>query len=147
MTGWVYEYVKKLNLSGHTLEVGSYDENGSVRDLFTDYIGVDIRAGKNVNIQMDGHKLEFPDEAFDNVLSLESLEHDEAFWVTVSEMKRVLKKGGVMVLTVPWFHFPPHEYPKDYWRFSDDGLRVLFVPLWVQKIERFQNSLMGHAVK
>ena len=39
----VHEYIRQMWLKGRTLDVGSYDVNGSLRDLFDDYVGVDMR--------------------------------------------------------------------------------------------------------
>ena len=126
MTSEVFEYVRALGLTGKTLEVGSRDVNGSVKRLFTDYTGIDRIQGQNVDIVADGHDIPFPDETFDNVLCLETLEHDDAFLLTAGECRRVLKKGGSLVITVPGIGFPKHDYPKDYWRFTQDGLMLLF---------------------
>ena len=40
------------------LEIGSYNVNGKVRDLFlgsVKYIGIDLQEGPDVDIVMDGH--------------------------------------------------------------------------------------------
>ena len=37
----------------------------------------------------------------------------------------MLRPGGALVITVPGIEFPRHDYPSDYWRFTDDGIRVL----------------------
>ena len=121
----VYEFIKMLNLHGKTLDIGSLDINGSVKDLFTDYIGLDMRIGRNVDIQANSNFLPFKDSVFDNVLCLETLEHDAQFWQTLVESKRVLKSNGTVAVTVPGIGFHKHEYPSDYWRFTEEGLRIL----------------------
>jgi len=125
MTTDVINFIEGLGLHGATLDVGSFDVNGSVRHLFDDYIGLDMRAGKNVDVVANAAHLPFTDSVFDNVLCLEMLEHDATFWVTVQELKRVLKPGGVLVVTTPSIGFPHHEYPHDYWRFTADALLSL----------------------
>jgi ubiquinone/menaquinone biosynthesis C-methylase UbiE len=45
----------------------------------------------------------FKDEFFDTVLCSAVLEHDKFFWKTISEIKRVTKPGGVIVIGVPGF--------------------------------------------
>ena len=43
----------------------------------------------------------------------------------IAEIKRVLKPGGLIVLTTR-FAFPVHDAPSDYWRFTPYGLQKLF---------------------
>jgi len=126
MTPEVYEFVKKQGLTGKTLDIGSFNVNGDVRDLFPDYIGMDSRTGPNVDVVANAHGIPFECQTFDNVVCLEMLEHDQNPFMTISEIWRVLKLGGSVIVTVPGIGFPRHDYPSDYWRFTGDGFRVLF---------------------
>lgn len=126
MTPEVREFIKSLRLKGPVLEVGSMDVNGSVRDLFPRYVGLDLRQGKNVDVQASGHALPFKDGTFAGVLCLETLEHDSEFWLTVPELKRVLRKGGHLVITVPGIGFPHHDHPFDFYRFTADAVARMF---------------------
>jgi SAM-dependent methyltransferase len=45
----------------------------------------------------------FSDGSFDLILSNATLEHDPYFWLSVSEMRRVLRPGGVIVIGVPGY--------------------------------------------
>ena len=77
---YVKDKFPKKFVNCRVLDIGSLDINENNRYLFTDYkyIGVDIGAGKNVDIVCRGH--EFKDsEGFDIVISAECFEHDE-FW-------------------------------------------------------------------
>ena len=51
----------------------------------------------------------FADESFDTVLCNSVLEHDKHFWKSVSEMKRVTRPGGLIVIGVPGFTTLPIE--------------------------------------
>jgi SAM-dependent methyltransferase len=51
----------------------------------------------------------FADESFDTVLCNSILEHDKHFWKSVSEMKRVTRPGGLIVIGVPGFTTLPIE--------------------------------------
>ena len=127
MTQEVMDYVKGLNLKGKCLDVGSFNVNGCVREFFPEYyIGLDMRPGPNVDIVAQANALPFLNGIFDVVTCLEMLEHDRDMFGSIREMKRVLKPGGALVLTVPGIGFPKHDYPSDYWRITGDGLRVLF---------------------
>lgn len=75
----------------------------------------------------DIHALPFPDEDYDFVLCTETLEHVAAPWVAVEELRRVLRPGGVALVTAP-FLWPWHGSSRyaDFWRFTSDGMRHLF---------------------
>lgn len=115
------------NPSGRVLEVGSYDENGSVRRLFAgcQFVGIDMRQGPGVDLVMTSHNIDFPDESFDVVISTEMLEHDPFFWVSMAEMGRVLKPGGLLLITARGNGFKLHAYPDDYWRFMPSSFALL----------------------
>lgn len=55
------------------------------------------------------------------------MEHVENPFKAVEELYRVLKPGGKVLVSIPfiWPYHAASRY-KDYWRFSEDGLRVLF---------------------
>lgn len=121
---FVSQCITKYHIIDKTvLDVGSMDINGTARPLFVNsrYVGVDMLAGKNVDIIMNSNDLKFPDASYDVVLSLECLEHDEEFWSSLREIGRVLKPGGFMLLTTRGLGFPYHPYPKDCWRFTKDA--------------------------
>jgi len=110
----------------NVLEVGSRDINGSVRGFFKGpYIGIDSVDGDGVDQVMNSHALAFPDEAFDVVVCCETIEHDPAFWLTLSEIGRVLKSDGVLILTTRSNGFPDHKHPIDCWRFMADSVPLL----------------------
>src|SRR3989304_2569717 len=38
-------------------------------------------------------------------------------------LHRPLRPGGHLLVTTRGIHFPRHEFPADYWRFTAEGLR------------------------
>ena len=56
------------------------------------------------------------------------LEHVRNPALVMSEIRRVLAPGGYAHLVVPFCH-PFHEYPRDFRRFTRDGLRELAGPM------------------
>lgn len=126
---WVSEKREQYDFTGQAvLEVGSMNINGSVRSLFTGvsgYTGIDIREGPGVDFIMNAHEIRFPDESFGLVICLEMLEHDDEFWLSMKEMGRVLKHGGILMLTARGNGFLPHEFPHDYWRFMPSAFEKL----------------------
>jgi len=129
MTPEVYNWVKfvrdKFGLSGKVLDVGSRHINGDVRDLFDDYTGLDLVPGLNVDVVANAHNIPFPDAHFDVVCCLEMMEHDENFFLSLAEIYRVLKPGGWFLLTARGNGYELHDYPHDYWRFTQDGFMLL----------------------
>lgn len=109
-------------IRGRVLDVGSLDVNGNIKDLFADpweYVGTDMREGSNVDIIVNGHDLvkKFGKNSFDVVVCFDMLEHDDKPWVTVKNMRTVLKRGGWLLLGGPSLNHPRHNHPQDYWRF------------------------------
>jgi SAM-dependent methyltransferase len=62
------------------------------------------------------------DGYFDCVMMIEVLEHVQNPFGAAQEIERILKPNGLLILTVP-FNFQTHS---DYWRFTPEGLRLLF---------------------
>lgn len=122
---WIDKRTRWCPTDARFLEIGSRDINGHPerRGIYT---GLDRIGGPNVDIIGDGHALPFDREVFDYVICAETLEHDTAPWLTANEIYRVTKHGGLVIVTVPGIGFPRHDYPSDYWRFTTDGLSLLF---------------------
>ncbi len=64
------------------------------------------------------------EESIGLVLNLESLEHLPAPLKAIDEIHRVLRPNGLLILTTV-MHFKIHRAPKDYWRFTPDGMELL----------------------
>lgn len=130
MEWFVKNYVPVQEHKLKVLDVGSYNVNGTYRVYFPDtrfdYVGLDMAAGPNVDIVPANPYSwkEIDDNCYDIVISGQVLEHAEFFWVTVSEMTRVLKKDGLLCIIVP-NGFGEHRYPVDCWRFFTDGMIAL----------------------
>lgn len=116
--------------SGHVVEIGSQDVNGSIRSVCPkkfNYIGVDFIAGKGVDVVLDDpYILPFPDEAADIVITSSVFEHSEMFWLLFTEILRILKPNGLLYLNVP-SNGQVHRYPSDNWRFYPDAGKALCV--------------------
>lgn len=65
-----------------------------------------------------------PTARFDTVVCHQVLEHLPRPWLALAEMRRVLKPGGKLIVSVP--HLSRlHELPHDYFRYTPQGMQVL----------------------
>jgi SAM-dependent methyltransferase len=88
------------------------------------YVNLDILAVPGVDIRADAHALPFRDGQFTRVECDAVLEHVVDPRQVMREIGRVLAPGGWAHIVTPFCH-PFHEYPKDYRRFTPDGLRAI----------------------
>ena len=122
MTPQVKEFVEqyKKKLTGKVLEVGSYNVNGSVREIVDVTVGVDIRDGKGVDLVCSVEDLPkyFKPGHFDACVSTETLEHVENWKAFVTITWDMVKQGGWLVMTMAHQNKGRHDYPNDFWRFD-----------------------------
>lgn len=123
---WIDKRTRWCPTDAKFLEIGSRNINGAPERRVSSYIGIDLIAGLGVDIVADAHNIPFDGEHFDYCICAETLEHDKAPWITAKEIHRVTKPGGLVIVTVPGIAFPRHDFPSDYWRFTADGLALLF---------------------
>lgn len=123
---WVRAKKGEYGLDGplKILEVGSYNVNGSVRELFdqTNYTGIDIVRGPGVDEVRSSHALSprWLSSTFDLVVSTEMLEHDRKPWESLAQMYTVLEAGGLLLVTARGNGFGEHN-PPDRFRFMGQG--------------------------
>jgi SAM-dependent methyltransferase len=100
---------------------------GAGKTRYAGVVNLEISDGSNVDIVGHGADLPFKDDSVDLVIAQEVLEHVGDFTELVDEICRVLKPGGAFFCQVP-FQIGFHPGPKDYWRFTLQGLEHLFSP-------------------
>ena len=112
------------------LDLGSTEMGACYRPIFENpswkYIGADLESGPNVNLVLSHpyHWKEVRSGSVDVLVSGQVLEHVEFFWITMLEISRVLKPGGLACIVVP-SGGEEHRYPLDCWRFYPDGMNAL----------------------
>jgi SAM-dependent methyltransferase len=88
-------------------------------------VGFDIEKNDRVDFVGVNWDLPFNDNEFDALISTQVLEHTRKIPETIKEIKRVVKGGGLIFISVP-FVFPEHGAPYDYYRFTKYGLIEIF---------------------
>ena len=83
------------------LEVGSWDVTGSIRSNFSDcdYTGADITKGPGIDLVCPGQDIDASSGAFDTVISCECFEHNKFWLETFINMIRMLRPGGLCVVS------------------------------------------------
>ena len=86
----------------------------------------------------NANDMPFEDESFDLIMTSATLEHDKHFWLSLGEMKRVLRPGGLLIISVPGYVKDPERdrgrwtrtyrvhFAFDYYRFSEQAVREVF---------------------
>jgi hypothetical protein len=103
----------------------------NLREVFSDrrILGLDIHEGPGVDLVGDAHRMSSLIEpgSVAVFVSDDVLEHIEVPWLVALEVQRVLRVGGLALVSVPVI-WPEHAAPNDFWRMSPEGLRSLFGP-------------------
>ena len=115
------------------LDIGSFDKDGNynygliLNEKKWTYHGLDLKQGNNIDIVVENAydwEDEIEDETYDLVISGQAFEHIEFFWLTLEQVKRVLKPGGLFFLIVPSTG-PVHKNPYDCYRFNENSMKAM----------------------
>ncbi len=117
-------------LTGRLLDFGCGSKPYKALFDVQEYIGLDIEVSGHsirreaVDVYYDGMTIPFLDNHFDSIFSSEVFEHLFNLEEILSELHRVLKPGGHMLVTLP-FVWDEHETPYDFARYTSFGIAHL----------------------
>ena len=127
-TRTVSEAVRTMGprLGGSLLEVGcgAAPYRAFLEPLVRRYVASDYETTAHLDVVCDGARLGFRSDSFDSVLCTQVLEHVRDPERVLREIYRVLRGGGLALVTVP-LNSGIHMAPNDYGRFTEFGLREL----------------------
>jgi SAM-dependent methyltransferase len=136
---WLYErgtppLLDSLNSiagDGIVLDIGCFNRWAAAhvpKDCY--YIGLDYYEtamnwyGSVPDVFGEAQSLPIKSGAIHTVLLIDVLEHLTNHSGVLSEIRRVLKPGGTVIMKVP-FLYPLHDEPRDYRRFTVHGLKEM----------------------
>jgi len=118
-----------------------------------EYIAVDksnihkhmFQTSKEKFIDADIKDLPFDNNSIDTVILTQVLEHIDDPYKAMDEVKRVIKKDGILILSVP-FIYQAHAVPYDYFRFSEYGLKKLLKDYDYEILEFHYQGYLGTTI-
>jgi ubiquinone/menaquinone biosynthesis C-methylase UbiE len=131
LNGQVKKVSKTVGSNKHILDVGCGSKPYEKFFCQNNYVGIDIKesgeadGGKKPDKFFDGLTIPYDNNSFDFIICTQVLEHAVDPRRLLEECNRVLKKGGVIFLTMP-FVYPEHGTPYDFRRFTSYGHRQIF---------------------
>lgn len=115
------------HIRGCTLDLGA--GKAKYKDIIKrsadEYIAFDMVVGDNVDVVGDINETGFSADFFDTVVCTQVFEHIPKPWMAAKEIHRILKSGGVCIVTAPFIQ-ASHADPYDYFRYTPQGLSSLF---------------------
>jgi SAM-dependent methyltransferase len=124
-----YEKAIVKYASGNLVDLGCGNAPlcGIYKSLVKNYTWVDWPHSRHQQFQIDVEAdlsgvIPFLDEQFDTILLSDVLEHVSNPDLLFSEMARIVRPGGFLIVGVP-FMYLIHEEPFDYFRYTEFSLR------------------------
>jgi SAM-dependent methyltransferase len=123
------QLVRLTGASRRVLVVGGGTIGSGVGSLYSapdiEVIGFDIYGSPSVQMIADGHRIPLKSQSVDGVVIQAVLDHVLEPETVVSELRRVLRPGGVVYADTPFMQ-QVHEGPYDFTRYTESGHRYLF---------------------
>lgn len=131
VTNFMKKYGHEYDDNGVTLlDIAPQDHDGA-KPYFplskVETLDIDSKSGATYIADLCEDNSEIvPADHFDIVVCTEVLEHTLNPFLAVNEIRRILKPGGIALVSTP-YNFRIHGPLPDCWRFTEHGLRALFI--------------------
>jgi SAM-dependent methyltransferase len=133
----VVEWIRSLQ--GRVLNLGA----GGTRFRLDNCLELEHVLFRHTDVVADAHHLPFRDQAFDAVVTFNTFEHLADPVRAASEIHRVLKPGGRLVLHTAFLQ-PVHEPPYHFYNTTEYGLRRWFADFEIQGLSVSPNFNPGY---
>jgi SAM-dependent methyltransferase len=136
---WLKKFAS-VYLSGRLIDIGcgSKPYTELLAAYVDEHLGIDhlesLHDKSRVDLFGTAYNLPAEDSSFDSAICTAVLEHLEEPEQAIRECWRVLKPGGVAIYSAP-FIWHLHEEPRDFYRFSKNGLKYLFTKAGFEVLE------------
>lgn len=113
-------------VTGKVLDVGAggYDRYQTFFNC-EKYVKMDVNHQDNIDVAGSAEAIPLADNEFDTIICTQVLEHLKHPAKAASEMHRILKTNGHLILTAPQIN-ELHEEPYDFFRYTKYGIIALF---------------------
>lgn len=140
---FIETHLSQEEVAGKTvIELGSRYVNGSARFIVEKlgpaaYTGVDLREGPCVDLVLPLERIfeRFQPGSFDIVIATELLQHVEDFRVAINTLKKLLKTGGLLLVSTRSPGYGYCGYPVDLWRYELADFQTLFSDMQILNLE------------
>lgn len=117
------------NLKGIVLDIGCGQKPYEKYIKCDRYIGLEMSSqfknNKHIeDVRYDGISMPFKNNSLNGIIATQVIEHVPDPDNMLSEIKRILKPGGLVLLTAP-FVWNEHEQPNDYLRYTSYGIKYV----------------------
>jgi SAM-dependent methyltransferase len=128
-------------LDGLVLNIGA----GGTRLKLDNCIEMEASIFRHTDVVGDAHYLPFPGDVFDAVITFNTFEHLRDPRQAASEIHRVLKPGGKLILYTAFLQ-PVHEAPYHFYNTTEYGLRQWFDAFTITKLEVSENFSPAYVI-
>jgi SAM-dependent methyltransferase len=131
-------FIRKYKFEGKVLDFGCGQKPYEQFFINSQYLGIDFKeysTNKDIPDKKPDYffdekyskdlTLPFSNESFDHSVSFQVLEHHKYPEKMISEIARITKKGGLILISFP-FLYGLHEEPNDFQRYTKYKLKDLF---------------------
>lgn len=138
---------EKYDKQGRLLDIGPqyYESVGRYFSQVTkETFDLDAKSGATHIGDITKHNTKIPSARYDIIVCTEVLEHTLNPFSATKEMYRLLKPGGILLLSTP-FNFRIHGPLPDCWRFTEHGLKELlkkYSSVSISAVETTDRELM-----